>query len=380
MDTKGSGRVMALDGVRAIAAFCVLVDHLFPHDTIIWRMFSYGRFGVDAFFILSGYLIIDILLSGRAQIEQGVSVGRVWSDFFARRALRILPIYFGIILVFVAAKYAPVTSVALWHFTFASNIGASLYQIDFSNLGHFWSICVEEQFYLVVPLAILFFSAQRSFRIIYTVVAFCLLAKVLLSIFVAPHNPYIVARLPITNVECLTYGALIAYATRVADARAMLLSLVKWATVPAIVVVAAISCYRFAFGDAGWVIAPRQAVQDLAYACAFGPLILMAVERRLPPIINRLLTLQTITYLGRISYGTYAIHFAMIPFYGYFLSPMHVQAGGYKAFVIECLIAYAMASLSWFALERPILGLKRHFVPAKAQNYATAGAVNVPPL
>jgi peptidoglycan/LPS O-acetylase OafA/YrhL len=155
---RGSGildRYPELDGLRAVAAFAVLVGHLYPRSTWVVDGFHFGRFGVDLFFILSGFLIVNILLQGRAGIERGRSLAGQLKNFYVRRVLRIFPLYFGILLVFGVLRYGTVPSQFWWHATYTSNYGTALYGINFGNFEHFWSLCVEEQFYLVIPLSVL---------------------------------------------------------------------------------------------------------------------------------------------------------------------------------------------------------------------------------
>jgi peptidoglycan/LPS O-acetylase OafA/YrhL len=160
-----------LDGIRGIAIMMVLVFHGFyltaspdegAFDRWVSRVTNSGWVGVDLFFVLSGFLITGILLRGRQDHGNPAA-------FYARRALRIVPIYAGflfflmyILPVFAGASIDDGIDILrgnqAWYWTFTLNIKLALHPIDdlgqFGN-GHLWSLMVEEQFYLVWPLLVL---------------------------------------------------------------------------------------------------------------------------------------------------------------------------------------------------------------------------------
>ncbi|HRH37221.1 MAG TPA: acyltransferase [Flavobacteriales bacterium] len=142
-----------LDHLRALAIALVFVFHygLFPHPTWIEDIGAFGWIGVDLFFVLSGYLIADQLF--RAQQRSGTIALR---SFYLRRAFRILPAYFTMVaLYFLFPLIREREGIApLWKYiTFTQNIG-----LDLNTQGtfsHAWSLCVEEHFYLLLPLVML---------------------------------------------------------------------------------------------------------------------------------------------------------------------------------------------------------------------------------
>jgi peptidoglycan/LPS O-acetylase OafA/YrhL len=156
-DAPNGGHVRALDGMRAVAVVLVLFYHLrFPG-------FSSGFFGVDVFFVLSGFLITTLLLTEHER------TGRIsLPEFWARRARRLLPALVVLLLVVATVTWlegtfterasvrgdllATAGYVANWHF-----IGTSSYFVDIgvdSPLEHTWSLAIEEQFYLLWPLLV----------------------------------------------------------------------------------------------------------------------------------------------------------------------------------------------------------------------------------
>lgn len=357
METAVRERIKSLDGLRGVAAFFVLVDHLMPKTNAFTQWFSWGRIGVDIFFVLSGYLIVNILLDGRSAIEKGSPIGVVWRDFFARRALRIFPLYFGLLVVAYLASNDLSDSTLPWHITFTSNIGASLFSIDFGTFEHFWSLCVEEQFYLVIPLVVLFLGHERSFHMLAAFLAFSIALKV--SIAAIPgHNPYVLARLTPINIECLSYGALISYATRIDVAKRVLDKAVKWLTPIALIMLLSMGAWPWIMPDKSMRDSVQQATQDLIIACTFGPVVAAAAGKKLWTFARTMLELHPLQFAGRISYGTYAIHFPLIPVFVIALPYLGFTHRTYQGFAVEVMLIYLIATLSWYGFERPIMRLR----------------------
>src|SRR5260221_4024268 len=178
-------RIPALDGLRGVAILMVLLNHFVPNrnyapsHVMTWlsNAARSGWAGVDLFFVLSGFLITGILIEAKASPHY-------FRNFYMRRVLRIFPLYYGaLVLVLVTlpplhvfnwSSFATVWQNQLWNWSYCTNVG--MWHTDglgFScpqvNLGHFWTLAIEEHFYLVWP-AIVFLLPLRGLRWI------CLLA------------------------------------------------------------------------------------------------------------------------------------------------------------------------------------------------------------
>jgi len=163
-----SARLAGLDTLRALAIVMVVVYHL------NWRMpaafaisGSFGWMGVDLFFVLSGYLIGSQLLK---PVQRGEGVGL--RDFYRRRAYRILPAYLVVLGLYVVwpGWHENTGMSPLWEFlTFTESLFVD-YSKNFA-FSHVWSLCVEEHFYLVLPLMVLWLSQRPSARKTVAVVA-----------------------------------------------------------------------------------------------------------------------------------------------------------------------------------------------------------------
>jgi len=176
VSTGSESRWRELDGLRALAISLVLVNHLFvPQATGGWMTVLHGVLapswlGVDLFFVLSGYLITGILLRDRQQT-------RPFARFYLRRAVRIFPAYYAVLALVLLGIYAGASTeprpspTALAMFTaYAQNwwpvlLGSSGFVQDTEPLwqqtSHFWSLAVEEQFYLLWPLLLWWLPRQR---------------------------------------------------------------------------------------------------------------------------------------------------------------------------------------------------------------------------
>ena len=159
---KQDRRLPGLDLLRAAAIAWVMLYHATLFDLLPnpehWVV-EYGWMGVDIFFVLSGYLIASQLLK---PIASGGAPN--YRNFFSRRILRTLPAYFAVLSVyFLAPGTRELSSIQpLWRFaTFTENIFVNLDKRAFS---HAWSLCVEEQFYLVLPMFVLWLSCRPSPR------------------------------------------------------------------------------------------------------------------------------------------------------------------------------------------------------------------------
>ena len=121
----------------------VLISHFFPERAYIQRAFHWGRFGVLLFFVLSGFLITGLLLRGRDAVAAGeASRGAVLRAFVARRALRIAPIYYLVVLIGWAVSYGPIADLLIFHLTYTGNIALTYLHKPLAQATHLWSLCV----------------------------------------------------------------------------------------------------------------------------------------------------------------------------------------------------------------------------------------------
>lgn len=300
-------RILGFDGVRGLAAIAVVLTHLHVFEGIknfgpigqaIVPMIS-GAAGVQAFFVLSGFLITTLLTSELAN-SGTVSIQR----FFIRRSLRIFPLYFGFMLVAavlyqIDSKVTSPTSLA-YGFAYVYNfIPRDSYT---SFMGHTWSLAVEEHFYLIWPWVFLFFCKKRPRVLLLLLAAFIvtslpLHAALALSDF---GNTYFVERWTFTAGSSIAAGCLLALLLKnelyKEQAEAFLTS--RTALFAACLIYA---LPALAYGRS-WTF---DAVASGYFRCAGITLAIGWLVFNQGSIVSKLLEQPVLRYLGAISYGIY---------------------------------------------------------------------------
>ncbi len=147
---KNSGYLRQLDGLRALSVAAVAWSHWraywFRESSVPW-----AEFGVETFFVISGFLITGILLDNRSESSKPF----VLRQFYARRFLRIFPLFYATLVIGFVLRADSLRQTLFWHAGYLSNIYFYLWGWC-GQLSHFWSLAVEEQFYLFWPLLMIF--------------------------------------------------------------------------------------------------------------------------------------------------------------------------------------------------------------------------------
>ena len=363
----------ALDGVRGFAVLGVACSHIFPGAThsvfeaLVHDAFSFGARGVDLFFVLSGFLITGILYDSLP--DPGF-----FRKFYARRILRIFPLYYGVLAVFAIAAllfglnfHHQLLSLALYLQN--TNLIAQPIHDYFGPtmlpLPHFWSLAVEEQFYLVWPITVFLLRTRRRLLI------FCAAALVLcpflrLFLFVHGVSYFIVGANTLCRSDSLLAGAALALLVR-SRFHDSILRASGWIFLASAFVVG-VSLYSAHHGPllntpTGFQI--YLAFDFSATAIASVGVIGLSLRSRLA---SRLCTLHPLRWLGKYSYGIYVLH---LIFFSYMEEPLRhffyarvtpnkgvaIIATGLLIFLISITAAY----LSYNLYEKPFLRLKRFF-------------------
>lgn len=346
-----------LDALRAFAALLVVWHHwIGPPDLPL------GPIGVWIFFVISGFLITRILLCGRGDTaaENRTALAR----FYVRRVLRIFPLYYFVLLV--GLIFSPALRANWpWYVTYLQNF-KFIWAADPDSLFgvHLWTLAVEEQFYVVWPLIVLFLP-----RFLLLPAVGCAIAIAVATRAIAtargwlPFQDY--AFTP-CNLDTLGLGALLAYF--VTNLPGKVIPLRRIALGGAVTSMVATSLFPSRVLGAALMQVPTGliALWFIAHATA-------GVRR---DWIGRLLTFPPSVYLGRISYGIYVYHFFVPDLVKPILHRFDMELPT-AAFVAVCfVVTITIASLSWHLLENPINSLKNRFrvVPRQfspAQNPAT---------
>lgn len=213
--------IPALDGVRGLAILAVLAHQLCIDDyhpgtavKLLLLPLQAGWIGVQLFFVLSGFLITGVLVDTRR-------AHNYWSSFFMRRSLRILPLYYALLVVtfLVVPRVVALPEAilaenrqAVWYWLYVSNWMGLAHRESVASLGHCWSLAVEEQFYLLWPLAVRVFADRGLARLCVGVAIFALLLRI--GIRLEGANPELAYSLTPARADALTLGALAAIVVR----------------------------------------------------------------------------------------------------------------------------------------------------------------------
>src|SRR5512138_1198839 len=152
----------SLDGLRFFAFLLVFFFHALQWSPWgNWPIIRFGYLGVPIFFVLSGFLIGGILLDLKDKHSPGFGLGAKLKTFYIRRSLRIFPVYYlfiGILtlLMVMSGRLDPVARDSIfWHLAYLTNFRSFFAGMSHITQGHFWSLAVEEHFYLLAPLVVL---------------------------------------------------------------------------------------------------------------------------------------------------------------------------------------------------------------------------------
>jgi peptidoglycan/LPS O-acetylase OafA/YrhL len=325
-----------IDGLRAIAFFGVLVSHYVYDPSVA------GTLGVLLFFVISGFLITDILIASREKAKTTTDLFHRLFHFYIRRAIRLWPVLYITLLVTLLA-FPPARSSAIWHVFQLSNIFYSGTK-DWHPwpLAHLWTLNVEEQFYLLWPLLILF-SPRRMLGICILLAAS---AGLVWSLVFRAENGLL---LPDCFFPLAIGGALALYGRNE--------SLCKTLTWLGPVGLAA---------DVFFLIPPLfdllpheiTRLMELPTTASSAYLVNGARFGSLG-LLGKVLAWRPFVAVGRISYGAYVFHLLVLVVL--FRFPMMPTGYGLSRFLIASPIVLILASLSWVFLEKPLNRLKRFF-------------------
>jgi len=355
------GRIPELDGVRGIALllvvafhFSLIFDELPGWGHALRSALVAGWCGVDLFFVLSGFLITGILLDSR-------DAPGYFKRFYARRALRILPVYYAALLLAltvgrsVLAPNGVSAGVTLGYVFHVSN-WLSLGAAEIDRINHFWSLAVEEQFYLFWPMAVFFLSRRALMRLCVAVIAIA--PAVRAAILMWGEGSAVASRMAFVltpaRADVIAYGALVALAVREPHAAEWLRRYAGGAFAIFAGVIVACFVFRTRIG----LNAPLQrsllySIIGIAFAFGVATAVLRGVS------LLRSAPLQT---AGRYSYCAYVVHF---PLFWIFLRVARLCAHSLPLalafFIGLTALTMAIAAGSWRFFESRILALKSRF-------------------
>lgn len=378
---EADDRLPQLDGLRGLAILLVMVGHFAVFkpsgavETVIKSVTESLWIGVDLFFILSGYLITGILLSSRQR-------PRYFSSFFARRVLRIFPLYYAVIFfALVVLPHLPqgaeIDTAATaghgwWYWAYLQNyLMASMGNLNHIVTAVTWSLAVEEQFYLVWPFVVWFTPARRLAKVCVAMIAVALCLRIGLAF--RGIDPVVAYVSTPTRMDTLALGALAACMEkgggwtprgRAWAARIGIVSLVA-------VVGLAVVGHGLHWSD------PAVSTAGLTLIAAMFFALLVKLRHADPASgLYRVFTLRPLMSLGRYSYAIYLFHVPVTAVLreSILRIPKEAPAEGGRLHLILLLVivsgvvTYAAAWTSWHVYEKHFLKLKSRFPRVEQTN------------
>jgi len=380
----------SLDGLRAIAFFMVFLVHYAPmlSNAPIWR---WGWVGVDLFFVLSGFLITGILFDSLQRNDY-------FRTFYKRRSLRIFPLFYGFwialllctpLLHFQWNRYILTLPLYIGNFFYAGgmlNQHAATSDIIFPSLIHhgqlmainlsaLWSLCVEEQFYLVWPLIIFLVRSRRALLgICVTTMAVVLLGRVL-YVHLHTGDPGLIYFNTFARTDTLMMGAALALWLRGPVPSLAILRRAAWI----ILLAGPLLLFAVTSLDRQHVFLPNSDpfIATFGYtiiAITSAAALLLAIDNASP--LARVLHLAPLRFLGRLSYGLYFFHLLPSALVITHIRTFQSHHMGFLTLLAPFCFALTAAWLSFRFLESPFLRLKSRLAPQKGH---IADPIPVPP-
>jgi peptidoglycan/LPS O-acetylase OafA/YrhL len=373
----------ALDGLRGLAALMVVAFHSTGHyvltntfDKAYLRATSLLWVGVDLFFVLSGFLITNILLDSK----HSSNYLRV---FYGRRIVRIFPLYYSFLAVIYfllpllgSQPSKQMTDIQPWLWTYTANINLAFYGWPDGNVGHLWTLAIEEQFYLVWPLIVLL-AGERSLRrgIIATLIAIPFMRAASLAMGL---SPFFILGFTLTHMDGLLLGALISIGIRngiierLSSYRSLMTFLDR--TISGIVFgFIFVYCFvlrndQFIFNFFRW---PAY-LQCVGFTLISLPMAytVMRAASSVPNVLQRVLNFKYLRIAGKYSYALYVLHVpicvwagAHFPVPGILrsLPPAWSLLNSIYFILVQFILSITAAVISWHLLEKHFLKLKKYF-------------------
>ncbi len=361
--------IASLDGIRGLAIAMVLVNHLLWSSPqtgsrlmdFVAKIRAGGWIGVDLFFALSGFLITGILFDT-------LHSGSYFKNFYARRVLRIFPLYYGVVFLLLVLLHplhfddgrqlylllAYLQNTALWW-----DGSQSIAIKDLT--GHMWSLAVEEQFYLVWPVLLFWIRDRRKLLVTSVVLAaMAPAARVLLLHHGAPFDA--TYKLTICRADSLLAGAWLALILRggLRDTVLRYAAPVFW--------LAVFLCATIAWRTGSFDWESSRAINSYGYSIlAIASTALIAMALRPQSLTARTMANRHLRWLGKYSYGIYIYHqivgvFVAMVLLDFLHTHLHSKALFHVASMASVVaITLPLSVLSFRFYEQPFLKLKQHF-------------------
>lgn len=338
-----------LDTLRCFAVLMVLAEH-WLHKTSFVSVLSPGAIGVDVFFVLSGFLITGILLRYRDRdVEEGISHRKSIKTFFMRRVLRIFPLYYLVVIGTTLFNQGMIREALPWNLTYTTNFFVMHHGNWFGLFGHWWSLAVEEQFYLLWPFVVLFFKRKwllPTFGILFV------LALVSRFVLYDWSGNYVVSTAgTLACFDCFAIGGLLAFLHHFKPELKTRILRMWW--IP-LMLVGGLALLKSGILSLDYIWTPTL-FRGFNATIAFWIIGWLAFSDL--KFTRGFFEWKPFIFLGQISYGMYLLHNVV---------PGLLLGVKTEIKVVDLLMYFTvLVVLCWLLnrfFERPILNLKRRFV------------------
>jgi len=363
---KESDYLVQLDGLRFIAVTLVMIDHWLGE----LNQLPLGYFGVNLFFVLSGFLITRILIGSKAaDLKHGRTHGRSLRQFYIRRSLRIFPVYYITLIVLAIIGFPAVRENLVWLFTYTQNIWVAIHKTWFGAIDHLWSLAVEEQYYLFFPFLVFAVPDRYLLR---TLVGLVLLSVGLrLGLYLSGASWMVQFVLMPTCLDAFGLGGLLAYLMVFHRERFVRLAGNPW------LLLASLLLYVLDLYLMRTMTPSRNVMTDVfdrLITSVFCFFIIGGAVVGYRGVVRWLLENPVSNFLGRISYGLYLFH--NLVFNAYHTPPTYLTLRAfdkatrmlpvlsdniYIKLAYFYMITVLIATVSWYVIEKPFNALKSRF-------------------
>lgn len=342
------------DGVRGIAALMVMVYHFFfnyinsPKGSFMYyiaKASMFGQTGVTLFFVLSGFLITRILLNTKKQ-------DNYFQTFYVRRVLRIFPLYYLFLIIFFFVNplingNQIISADKQWYYWVYLQNFAITFNWDNAGPIHYWSLAVEEHFYLFWPIIVCFVDTKHLSKIIYLIICFAIVMRYILF-----SNGYEVFYFTFTTMDALAIGSLLAIQERNEIKSGKMFPnkfiLLFFSTL--------IPLFFLWFIVSGKSMLWLQVFKFLLISVVYYSLLGCLLVSNKNGVIKKILCSKPLQYTGKISYGLYVYHILCFQYFSCVQTKYIIVN-----FIGSFSLAYIVSGLSYRLFESKFLVLKKHF-------------------
>jgi peptidoglycan/LPS O-acetylase OafA/YrhL len=348
------GKLKVLDGLRGYASLMLFLAH-FPQvensriAQFIYHVVSYskmGYLGVDFFFVLSGFLITRIIINEK-------KLGKFcFKNFYKKRVLRIFPVYyFTLIMIGIFITWEKL----FFTITFTYNYSYPFEKVRYP-FEHFWSLCVEEHFYILFPMFLYFLKLRNAQNIVqYYIPIFCIIAAFMTYVFFEKN---IADKMVFSSSYCrilsLSFGSVFAFKETEIDKLNF--------TFKQFLIISAVAILIYTLGvksdDLSSIFFPP-IIRLISFSILSSIIFIWVLKlEKKPSNLKCIFSNSVVTFIGGISYGLYLYHFPIIFIIGQKYEN-YIGIVKINDAIIIIVASFVMSIISYFFIEKPILKLKK---------------------